>query len=104
MQSEASSHEFPSAKSGRHVPPSQCALPSQSASLTQPVLQVGTWSDVPTQVTLGKKPHVLAVVRLPQPVSSATPVCVPHWKDALHVASERVPWQVAAVLQVEGAA
>jgi hypothetical protein len=92
MQSEASSQLLPSAKSGRQVPPSQCALASQSASVVQPVLQVGgVCTGCPLQETLGKKPHELATTKVLQALSSSTPGCVPHWLVAPQVAALRVP-------------
>ena len=58
----------------------------------------GACTGCPLHVTLGKKPQVFATTRLSQALSSSTPEMVPHWFDALQVAFERVPWQVAAVL------
>jgi len=80
----------------------QNAVGSQSASLAHMLAQTGAvWSAALVHVTDGYVPQVSAT-RLTQPESSDTVEPTAHCLLAVQTGSTRSPWQVVALVQVEG--
>ncbi len=99
MQSESSSQDSPSARSGWQVP-SQWYATWHSPSVVHDAAHCGsTWFGWPVQNTGTKGEQSFAWTLVPQPESSSIGADVPQ-AFAVQVASRRVPWQRVVSVQL----